>query len=189
MGLFFQAHMLASVAALSALAGALVLLARAPAVHRAVVEALARLPITGPWLYASETGRWATLLGNLLDNRVPMLQALDLSARGLRIGRMRVGLAEAQREIRRGRALSDILLQQRWLAATRVNLVRVGERAGELPRMLAELGRVQTETARTQLQRVLALIEPLAILLIGSVVGVIMVGVVLAIASVNTARF
>ena len=188
-GMYFQANMLLSITTVAATLAALVLLLRVPAVRQALLEALARAPVVGPWLTSSETGRWATLLATLLDNRVPMLQALELSARGLLLQRMRNGLAQAQGDIRRGRALSDILLQQGWVPATRVNLVRVGERAGELPRMLAQLGQMQTEAARGQLQRVLALVEPLAILLIGSVIGVIMLGVVLAITSLNTARF
>jgi len=62
----------------------------------------------------------------------------------------------------------------------------LGERAGELPAMLRQLGRLQTEAARQQQQRLLTLIEPLAILAIGSVIGVIMVAVVMAVTSVNT---
>jgi general secretion pathway protein F len=38
------------------------------------------------------------------------------------------------------------------------------------------------------MKRLLTLIEPVAILLIGAVIGVIMVAVVLAITSLNTAR-
>ena len=68
----------------------------------------------------------------------------------------------------------------------RLNLVRVGERSGELPRMLGTLGEMETEAARTLQKRVLALIEPAAILIIGAVIGVIMVAVMLAITSLNT---
>lgn len=188
-GLFFKSHMLACLLALAALVAAAVLALRTPAVRQALVEALARLPVTGPWLRHSEVGRWATLLATLLENRVPLLAALALSARAVLLRDMRGHLAAAQGEIRRGRALSDVLAEQGWIAATRINLIRVGERAGELPRMLGQLGQMQTASARQGLQRVLALIEPLAILLIGSVIGLIMVGVMLAITSLNTARF
>lgn len=188
-GLFFKSHMLGSVLAIAGGLAVILFVLRLPAVRQMLLEALARLPVTGPWLRSSEVGRWATLLSTLLENRVPLLGALELSARAVLLGDMRRHLAEAQGEIRRGRALSDILSGQGWIAPTRVNLVRVGERAGELPRMLGQLGKMQTESARQQLQRVLALIEPIAILGIGSVIGIIMVGVVLAITSLNTARF
>ncbi|HMO46718.1 MAG TPA: type II secretion system F family protein [Rubrivivax sp.] len=69
-------------------------------------------------------------------------------------------LLEAQGEIRRGRALSAILAEQGWIAPTRLNLIRAGERAGELPRMLAQLGSMHTQAAREQMRRLLTLIEP-----------------------------
>jgi general secretion pathway protein F len=54
--------------------------------------------------------------------------------------------------------------------------------------MLAQLGAMHTQAAREQMRRLLTLIEPVAILLIGAVIGVIMVAVVLAITSLNTAK-
>jgi len=62
----------------------------------------------------------------------------------------------------------------------------VGERSGELPRMLGVLGAMETDAARTLQKRALALIEPAAILLIGGVIGFIMVAVMMAITSLNT---
>jgi general secretion pathway protein F len=46
---------------------------------------------------------------------------------------------------------------------------------------------METDAARLIQRRVLALIEPIAILLIGAVIGVIMVAVMMAITSLNTA--
>lgn len=187
-GMFFQAHWLASTLIIAGLVAAIAIALRARGVRQAAVEVFARLPLIGPWLLASEIGRWATLLSTLLENRVAMLPALELSARAVSLASLRRYLLEAQGGIRRGRALSAILAEQGWIAPTRLNLIRVGERAGELPRMLAQLGSMQTETARERMQKLLTLIEPLAILVIGAVIGVIMVGVVLAITSLNTAK-
>ena len=186
-GMFLKDHLLGVGLFLAAAAGAVVLALRSPTLRQALLEAAARLPLVGSWLRTSETGRWATLLGTLLEHRVALLTALELSAQGLSLQQLRAHLAEAQGEVRRGRALSAILAEQGWIAPTRLNLLRVGERAGELPRMLLQLGRLQTEAARQQMQRLLTLIEPLAILAIGSVIGVIMVGVVMAVTSLNTA--
>lgn len=187
-GMYLQNHLLGSALVLAALVAASVLTLRLPAVRQGAYETLARLPLVGPWLQISETGRWATLLGTLLENRVPMLPALDLSSRALGLSALRQNLHKAQAEVRRGRALSAILSEQGWIAPTRLNLIRVGERAGELPRMLTQLGNLQTQAAREQMRRLLTLIEPLAIVAIGSVIGVIMVAVVLAITSLNTAK-
>jgi general secretion pathway protein F len=109
-----------------------------------------------------------------------------LSAGALRIDRLRRDLAGAAREIERGRTMADVLAAQGWFPPARLNLIRVGERSGELPRMLTTLGAMETEAARTMQKRVLTLIEPAAILIIGAVIGVIMVAVMMAITSLNT---
>ena len=187
-GMYLQAHLLGSALVLAALVAAVTLALRMPAARQVAYETLARAPLVGPWLHSAETGRWATLLGTLLENRVPLLPALELSSRALGLAALRQHLQKAQVEVRRGRALSAILAEQGWIAPTRLNLIRVGERAGELPRMLTQLGQLHTQAAREQMRRLLTLIEPLAILLIGAVIGVIMVAVVLAITSLNTAK-
>jgi len=71
------------------------------------------------------------------------------------------------------------------LTATGYNLVRVGERSGQLPGMLESLAKLCQDNGRTRMKQFLALLEPLAILLIGSAIGVIMIGIILAITSAN----
>ena len=120
--------------------------------------------------------------------RVPLLQALALSAKSLRLDADRTRLALLHDELRRGRALSDALSDAHWIAPTHLNLLRVGERSGQLPAMLTRLGHIATEQARLRMKRLLQLIEPLAILVIGGIIGFIMVAVILAITSLNTAK-
>jgi general secretion pathway protein F len=185
-GLYVKQHLLGFGLGASAL---LLLLgfALASAAWRArALEGATRLPLLGPWLLRVDIGRWATVLGTLLANRVPIIEAIGLSSGALRIGRLRHDLAGTARELERGRTLADVLAAQGWFPAARLNLIRVGERSGELPRMLATLGAMETEAARTLQKRVLALIEPAAILIIGAVIGVIMVAVMMAITSLNT---
>lgn len=63
--------------------------------------------------------------------------------------------------------------------------MRVGERSGELPAMLQSLARLCQEAGRARMKQFLALLEPAAILLIGGAIGVIMIGIILAITSAN----
>ena len=187
-GLYFQQHWLAvSLLAAGGLA-ALALALRQRRTQQRLLQWLARLPVAGPWLRQAEIGRWATLLASLLTHRVPLLQALGLSSKSLRLDDDRARLALLHDELRRGRALSDALSDAHWIAPTHLNLLRVGERSGQLPAMLTRLGHIATEQARLRMKRLLQLIEPLAILVIGGIIGFIMVAVILAITSLNTAK-
>jgi general secretion pathway protein F len=185
-GLFAKGHLLAIglLAAAAAMAAAVAL--GQPAVRGRLLDRLSRFRLTRDWILPAETGRWATLFSTLLANRVPLLEALRLSRDLVGLSSVRRHLDDALREVRRGRALSAIFAEQGWLGPTQVNLIRVGERSGQLPRMLQSLGELQTDMARQRVKRLLTLLEPAAILLIGVVIGFIMVAVMLAITSLNT---
>lgn len=148
-------------------------------------ERLERLPVIGPWRVESETASWAKVLATLLGNRVPLLDALGLALASVRSPRRRAHLDEAARAVRAGTPLADALEEQAALTATGYNLIRVGERSGELPAMLRSLAKLCENSGRTRMKQFLALLEPLAILVIGSMIGVIMVGIILAITSAN----
>jgi len=188
-GLFVKQHLLAFGLGGTALLALAAFALADPRLRASLLDALSRAPVVGPWLLRLEIGRWTTVLGQLLANRVPIINAVVLSSGALRLQRLRDDLAGAPRELERGRMLSDVLGDLAWFPAARLNLVKVGERSGELPRMLGTLGAIETEAARVLQKRALTLIEPIAIIVIGAVIGVIMVAVMMAITSLNTVAF
>ena len=154
-----------------------------PVLRTRSLERLARVPVVGPWLEDSETARWAKMMATLLVNRVPLIQAIELSSHGSALPERARRLGQVVRAVRGGQSLADALEDQDALSSTGYNLVRAGERSGELPEMLRSLSRLYEDAGRTRMKRVLILIEPLAILLIGGVIGTIILGVILAITS------
>lgn len=185
-GVFLQQHWFNLGLALAVLLGVLALLARAPGVRERFQSMLSDLPLVGPWLIEAETGRWAQLLGTLLLNKVPIVKALGLASAVISLSPLRRALARCGQELETGAMLSDLLARERWFPPTRLNLIRVGERSGELAGMLQRLGTLQIEASRQRQKRLLALVEPVSILIIGTVIGFIMAGVMMAITSLNT---
>lgn len=165
--------------------GAIVAALRQPRLRMRLLDVLAGVPVLGDWLSEAEIGRWASVLAALVGQRVPVLTALELATEAIRFPQRRKRMAQVTRRVRDGVPLSDALEDQDALTSTGYNLIRVGERAGELPAMLASLGRLYDEAGRRRMKRFVALIEPLAILIIGSVIGVIILAVILAITSAN----
>ncbi len=149
---------------------------------------LSTLPLVGEWLTEAEIGRWATTLGALLANRVPILSALELSAGGLRFAKMRERVNLVIRDVRGGATLADAAQRYSLVGATGVNLIRVGEKSGELPQTVATLGELSMEAGRNRMKRFLVLIEPIAILTIGGVIAFIMVAIMMAITGLSSGR-
>ncbi len=186
-GLFIQHHLLAtSLVIIGCLTFTMFALAH-PKVRIQAYQLLARLPILGKWLQEQEMGRWASLMGALLQNRVPLVKALQLAQEGQRLGTLRARLQQALREVRAGKGVAEALAGTHAIETMGINLIRVGERSGELATMLNALAGLYQESGRNRMKRFLLLLEPLSILLIAGVIGVIMIAIMLAITSLNTA--
>jgi len=156
-----------------------------PAGRQALPDLLERLPIVGRWRVEAETASWARVLATLLANKVPLMEALELAQAAVASRRRRARLNEARRAVKAGAGLAEALDEQAVLPASGASLIRVGVRSGELPAMLRSLAGLCDVAGKRRLKQFLTLLEPAAIVLIGGVVGVIMIGIILAITSAN----
>ncbi len=184
-GVWLSNHVWLVLLALAAAALGLRALWKAPGVVDALAERAARLPVVGDWLVEAEVGRWASTLSALLTGRVELIRALNLSATSVRMKFLRARLLAVAKSVKTGSTLSAALREHRSLNPTGYDLVAVGEASGELPKLLDALARLYETTGRDRMKRALQLIEPLAIIIIGVVVGTIMTAIILAITSVN----
>lgn len=184
-GMFLNQHFYEIFMGLGLLLIFLIYLFRNPAIQIKFREMLGKLPILGEWLIEAETGRWSAMLGTLIENRVSLLRALELAAEGVQLPSLKARLSLVSQHVRAGVTLSQALHDNDAITPTGHNLIRAGERAGELSRMLKSLAQLYEETGRNRMKRLLLLIEPIAILTIGAVIGVIITGVILAITTVN----
>lgn len=184
-GMFVKANLLWVGLVILALTMGAVIVLRHPAMRARVFEWLVRIPLLGKWILETEMGRWASMLSALLENRVPIITAMELALSGVKVSTLRNSLQQVLRAVRGGTRFADALATNRTLEATGINLVRVGERSGELAPMLRALATLYENAGRDRMKRFLLLLEPIAILLIGSVIGVIMVAIMLAVTSMN----
>ncbi|WP_374398789.1 type II secretion system F family protein [Niveibacterium sp.] len=184
-GVFFREHMLPIFAALVVLG---VLLARALKQRDSrnrMLNLAASLPFLGPWVESMTVARWSSILAVLVENRVPIIDALEQARASSVLTNFSHRLDLAQRDVKAGKRLADALELHRVVDPTGVSMVRVGERSGELGRMLKGVASYWTGVNRNRMKRLLALIEPVTILIIGAAIGIIMVGIMLAIASLS----
>lgn len=184
-GLWFNENVWLVVLAVALIAGVLVVLFRNRKFRQRAVDAIARFPLLGQWYTEADTARWASSMGAMLDSRVEMIAALRLAARGVRISRRRTILDRTLVDVRGGENLSTALEKHDALTPTGYNLVRVGEQSGRLAEMMRALATLYEENSARRMKRVLTLMEPVAILLIGAVLGAIMIGVILAMVTLN----
>lgn len=153
-----------------------------------IYNQLANWPVIGTWLLETEIARWASMMATMSASRVELLTALNLAAEGMSITEKRKSLERVSDNVRHGESLSTSLFELRVLTPTATNLIRVGEKTGALSPMLASVARLYDVKCRNRMATVIALIEPLSILFIGVLIGILILGIILAITSINTVR-
>lgn len=184
-GTWFNANWELLLSAIAIAAIAVVAVFRQPAMRASFTNWLSRMPIFGSWLVETDMASWSYTLSAMLACKVELLAALNLSTASMRIPRRRAAMQEVIRQVRSGKSVSTALAETHTLNRTGINLVKVGERTGRAAEMLGSLARLYEDNSKNRMKKLLALIEPVAILLIGSVIGVIILGIILAITSVN----
>lgn len=184
-GVWMNQNVMIVLLALGGLVALAVATLRQPPVRARLGEWAASLPLIGPWLIEAEVGRWAGTLGTLLSNRVELIRALDLAAGAVHLGFIRSRLQQVGKSVKGGATLSSALREHRALNPTGYDLVAVGEASGELPKLLRALSNLYQASGRDRMKRALQLIEPLAIIVIGVVIGTIVTAIILAITSVH----
>jgi general secretion pathway protein F len=185
-GLFVKENLLWFGLGAGAIVASAVIVLSNPKARKHLMEGISHLPLIGAWLIDTEIGRWASMLGTLLDNKVPIVRAMELAESGVQLQAVSHKLQLAVRDLRGGKKLADALALHRTVNPMGINLVRVGERTGELPGMLRTLGHLYENASRERMKRFLILLEPATILIVGCVIGFIMVAIMLAITSLST---
>jgi type II secretory pathway component PulF len=144
-----------------------------------------RLPLVGPLALQTEMARFARVLGTLLKSGVPVLTALEVVA-DLSSNRVVVqGVERVADGVRRGVGMAALMAGSEAFPPLAVYLVRVGEETGRLEDMLLKIAVDFESGVRRLVKRLIALLEPGIILIVGLLVGFIVVALLMAIFSLT----
>ncbi|RYG70214.1 hypothetical protein EON77_14080 [bacterium] len=144
-----------------------------------MINALAyRTPLLGELLRRLSLARALQSLSTLTASGVPLLHAIEHASRvagPTTIGR---ALMQARDAIEHGSSMSEALTATGAFPRTTVQMVAVGERTGRLPELLKRLADGMESDVDSRLKALVAVIEPLMIVLMGTVVGGITVSII-----------
>jgi type II secretory pathway component PulF len=116
------------------------------------------LPLVGPLVHYRAQTEFASLLGLLLNQRIPLPQALQLTAEGVQNQAMRQACLVAAEKVAHGQNLSQCMAASPDFAMSLVPIVQWGERLSSLAEALASaatLSRERIELQASLLGRVL----------------------------------
>jgi general secretion pathway protein F len=140
------------------------------------------LRMPGNILQSLYYGRFARTLGFLLEGGLPVLRALELSAKSIGNQVLEMKVMEAGKHVAEGARLSASL---EGFPPVLLQLISTGERSGQLIEILKNAADSYEEEFSRRVQKALSLLEPTLILFMGLIVGLIVLAVLLPIFQLN----
>ena len=144
-----------------------------------------RLPLAGDVFRKVETARFARTMATLTANGVPLVQSLKIVKGLLNNVVLQDALGAVTQQVERGEGLAGPLRRSGAFPALAGHLLTVGEETGKLDAMFQRMADIYDHDTRAAIKRATALFEPLVILTMGVIVGVMVLSMLMAIVSIN----
>ncbi|RMG52638.1 MAG: type II secretion system protein GspF [Gammaproteobacteria bacterium] len=151
-------------------------------VHRLML----RLPVVGRLVRGLNTARFARTLSILAGSGVPILDALEISARVVPNLPMQRAIEEAAVRVREGSGIAAALERSGLFPPMTVHLIASGESSGRLEDMLERAALQQERETDATIGLFLSLFEPLLIVVMGGMVLLIVIAILLPIFELNS---
>lgn len=144
-----------------------------------------RLPLMGRLTLKYQLTLFSRSLGTLLGNGVPLLTALHIATETVGNPALRQALARVAPIVKEGGKLVQAVGATGIFEPLAINLIRVGEETGRIGPMMLELASILNREVENGIKRLLTLVEPVLILVLGVLIAAIIVSILLGILSVN----
>ncbi len=144
-----------------------------------------RIPVWGSLIKKVEIATFARSLATLLSHGVPILQAMQVVVQATNNELLRGEFERIGEQLKGGTTFSQELRRGRMFPALVTNMVAVGEEAGNLDRSLFKIADTYEREADRAMKLMTSLVEPVMILVMGSIVGFIVIAMLMPIFEID----
>ena len=152
-------------------------------------KALLSLPIFGPLIRQRVVSRFASTLSTLLGSGLAMAESLRVVAEVTGNVLMKRAVQQSRERILAGADIATPLKESGVIDPAIAHMVAVGEKSGELETMLKNISENLEASTDTVIERLSAAVEPLIIIVMAVVIGVIAYATILPILEVSSGKF
>ena len=149
--------------------------------RRVVDGTLLKMPVLGMILRKVAVARFCRTLSTLLGSGVPILEALEITAKTAGNAIIEDAVMVTRSAIERGETVAGPLSDTKVFPAMVTQMINVGEATGALDTMLGKVADFYEEEVDTAVAGMLTLMEPLMIAFLGVLVGGIVIAMYLPI--------
>jgi type II secretory pathway component PulF len=148
-----------------------------------------RLPLLGGLISDIQVSRFARTLGTLVLSGVPVLKALAIVREVVANSVIKEAVEHIYRNVRQGRRVSILMKETGVFPSMVVHMTSVGEEAGDMGEMLVLIADDLDKRIQEKIKSCLSLLEPIAILLMGLIIGGMVLSMLSAIFGIHEIEF
>ncbi|HVB20156.1 MAG TPA: type II secretion system F family protein [Candidatus Paceibacterota bacterium] len=156
--------------------------------NKVVLAVALHLPVVNELVRETYTARAARTLSSLLASGVPVLDALAITKEVVGENVFADVIGEAEEHVRKGELLSaSFSAHTKLYPILMSDMLTVGEETGKVAEMLKQIAEFYEEDVAEKTKDLSTIIEPVLMLLIGTVVGIFAVSMIAPIYSLSSA--
>lgn len=138
---------------------------------------LLRMPVFGKIIMKVNVARFARTFSSLLSAGVSVIEALETTAGSLTNVVVQKSLTDAAVQIKNGQPIAESLASSNVLPQIVIQMAAVGEETGQLDTVLNKVAEFYEDEVDTVINSLSSIIEPILIVALGTVVGIIVASV------------
>jgi type IV pilus assembly protein PilC len=138
-----------------------------------------RVPKIGPVVLKVTMARFSRTLSTLVAAGVDIIQALEITGQTSGNWRVESALADVRAKVHEGVPIAQPLVDNDIFPPMVSQMVKIGEETGELEKMLGKIADFYEDEVDAAIQSLTSIVEPLMMILVGCMVGVIVIAMYL----------
>lgn len=142
---------------------------------------ICKMPKIGKLIVKVYTGRFARTLSSLYSSGIPMVEALERSSAILNNTFIEKAFVTVVDEVKQGEQLSVSIQRTGIFESMFCSIIYVGEEAGALDTILEKSASFYEDESDSAIQRIVGMIEPIMIIIMGIAIGFVIAGILPAI--------
>jgi general secretion pathway protein F len=147
------------------------------------------IPMFGEIIRNMSTTNFTRTLGTLLTNGVPILTALGIVKGTISNLVLVNALSAAEENLKQGKDMSSALIESGQFPKMATQMIKMGEETGKMEEMLERTANTYDKQLKITIERLLAMMEPILIVVMGILIAGIIISILSAILSVNDLAF
>jgi len=145
----------------------------------AISQLICALPIAGKLWYWSGAAEGLRAIGLLVENRIPLPEALELAADGVSDAHIGQACRQLGKRVEEGQPLWEALLRTRLFPMAIIPVIRQGEQQGTLDDSLRTAAKMLEERVHNRSTLIIQVLPPLIFLLVAFMIGMLVTAIYL----------